>query len=619
MSHNANEQRRFRTDPHGVGLSARMAVESAPEYVSVPRFAQFPLGRGLYNGIPALVLWFRSVFLGSGSGMPGRGASRAWSLLTLLLVYGVLAILPMLAAGGYLLFRLAQAERAQLEERVHQIAEAVAGDVDRELQRRLTVLQTLATSPRIAQRDFLGFHAQAKAALAAEDLGILLHDAVTRQQLVNTFVDYGAPLPTTGDPETFDRVLAAKQAEVSDVFVSLVTKAPAVDIALPLTRNGRVRYLLKLALSPEHFRQILAGQRLDPQWTLTIVDRRGTIIARSRDHQQFAGKALPPTQVVELGTPQKTFPSTNLEGQPVIAAIAAVPSASWQVRVSAPFDVAQAPLNRSTVLLTSAALFAGLLTMLLGIFFASNISRPLRSIAGAAQTLGREHDLLLPRASYKEANLVSDALQTAAAELCKLRDRERLVVGESSHRVKNILAVVQSLVQQTLRDGRPIEGARTTLLHRLAALGRAQDALTSADHDAAPLGQIVSSELAPYVGRVSIEGPAVMIAGTFAQTFALLVHELATNAAKYGSLSNAAGRVSVHWSVEGEGDVAELRFRWQERDGPVIPPPARKGFGSALLETALPAGPRGGPRLSFDLQGLTYEADIPMVAITSAS
>ena len=111
----------------------------------------------------------------------------------------------------------------------------------------------------------------------------------------------------------------------------------------------------------------------------------------------------------------------------------------------------------------------------------------------------------------------------------------------------------------------------------------------------------------------------VEIAGTFAQTFALLVHELATNAAKYGSLSNAAGRVSVHWSVEGEGDVAELRFRWQERDGPVIPPPARKGFGSALLETALPAGSRGGPRLSFDPQGLTYEADIPMVAITSAS
>jgi hypothetical protein len=121
--------------------------------------------------------------------MPGRGASRAWSLLTLLLVYGVLAIPPMVAAGGYLIFRVAQAERAQLEERVHQIAEAVAGDVERELQRRITVLETLATSPRISQADFASFHAQARAAVAKDELLVLLHDATTRQQLVNTFVD----------------------------------------------------------------------------------------------------------------------------------------------------------------------------------------------------------------------------------------------------------------------------------------------------------------------------------------------------------------------------------------------------------------------------------------------
>src|SRR5437762_8542483 len=102
--------------------------------------------------------------------MPVPGASRAWSLLTLLLVYGGLAILPMFAAGGYLLFRVAQSERSQLEERVHQIAEAVAGDVERELQRRLTVLETLATSPHIPSGHFAGFHAQARAAVAKDDL-----------------------------------------------------------------------------------------------------------------------------------------------------------------------------------------------------------------------------------------------------------------------------------------------------------------------------------------------------------------------------------------------------------------------------------------------------------------
>jgi hypothetical protein len=175
--------------------------------------------------------------------MPAGGTARSWSLLTLLLAYGVLALLPVLTTGGYLLIRLAHAERVQLEERVHQIAEAVAGDVERELRRRVTVLETLATSPRIAQGDFAGFHAQARAAVEKDDLVILLHDAATRQQLVNTFVEFGAPLPTTGDPETFDRVLAGKRVEISDVFRSLVSKALAVDIASPIMRSGKVRYL----------------------------------------------------------------------------------------------------------------------------------------------------------------------------------------------------------------------------------------------------------------------------------------------------------------------------------------------------------------------------------------
>jgi signal transduction histidine kinase len=204
--------------------------------------------------------------------------------------------------------------------------------------------------------------------------------------------------------------------------------------------------------------------------------------------------------------------------------------------VSAPFEVAQAPLTPSTVLFISGASVAGLLTLVLGTYFAARISRPLRTIAGSAQRLGRTDDLVLPPATYKEANMVNAALESAAAELAKLRDREQLVVRESSHRVKNILAVVQSLQQQTLRDGRPAEEARMTLTRRLEALARAQNVLTSTERDAASLSRIVAAELLPYTGRISIDGPLVIVEGAYAQTFSLLVHELATNAAKYGAL-----------------------------------------------------------------------------------
>src|SRR5262245_34175873 len=101
--------------------------------------------------------------------MTAQKGSRTWSLLALQVAYGALATLPIIAVGGYLLFRVVQAEQAHLQERVHQVAAAVAGDVERELQRRVAVLATLATSPRIGEQDFAGFQTQARAAVGTDD------------------------------------------------------------------------------------------------------------------------------------------------------------------------------------------------------------------------------------------------------------------------------------------------------------------------------------------------------------------------------------------------------------------------------------------------------------------
>jgi type II secretory pathway component PulJ len=333
------------------------------------------------------------------------GAPRVWSLLSLLLAYGLLALLPMIWVGAYLLYRVAQSERTQLEERVHQIAEAVAGDVERELQRRLTLLETLATSPRLSEGDFAKFYGQAKVAVEKDNLIVLLQDAKSRQQLVNTFVDYGSPLPTTGDPETFDRVLASNSSEVSDVFTSLVSKTLAIDIALPFKRAGKA-YLLRLALLPDHFRPILAGQKLPAPWTVTLLDRRGVIIARSQKHEQVVGTPVPPAQVSEIHAHQRAYLSKNLDGVLVMAANAIIPSAGWHVRVGVPLDDSQTSLNHSIWLLAVAAVSATLLTMLLGTLFASRISKPLELAAQLAQRLARGEKIVASPAPYKEANAV---------------------------------------------------------------------------------------------------------------------------------------------------------------------------------------------------------------------
>jgi two-component sensor histidine kinase len=102
--------------------------------------------------------------------------------------------------------------------------------------------------------------------------------------------------------------------------------------------------------------------------------------------------------------------------------------------------------------------------------------------------------------------------------------------------------------------------------------------------------------------------------GAMVQTFALVLHELATNAAKHGALSNGAGNVSVSWSIAGAEDGDRFRFEWREEDGPAVEPPTRKGFGSSLLESAI-AVESVHPRLSFSPDGFRYEIDAPLSAI----
>jgi signal transduction histidine kinase len=215
---------------------------------------------------------------------------------------------------------------------------------------------------------------------------------------------------------------------------------------------------------------------------------------------------MPARQLKEIEVPQKAYESTSIDGQPVIAANAPIPSAGWHVRVSAPFEVVQAPLISSTMVLTASALAAVVVTMLLGALFASMISRPLWVVARMAEALGRREILVAPRASYKEADAVAGAMQSAAIELEKLREHEHLVVSESSHRVKNILAVVQSLAQRTLSDKGPPSEVLPVFLKRLHALARAQDMLRSTNWQGAPLAEIVAGELTPREhGRAALD------------------------------------------------------------------------------------------------------------------
>ena len=198
----------------------------------------------------------------------------------------------------------------------------------------------------------------------------------------------------------------------------------------------------------------------------------------------------------------------------------------------------------------------------------------------------------------------------------KWEEQQRLLLSELSHRVKNVLAVVQAMATRTLSGGRSLAEAGEVLTKRLHALSRAHDMLTTRDWQGAPLRAIVQGEFTPFAGRARIDGPDLMIGPRMAQTLALVLHELATNAVKYGALSNADGQVSVKWSVEGEGEAAQFKFQWRERGGPEVKAPARKGFGTALLNMAISGNPDSPSPVRFEANGLVYEIDVPLSSVT---
>lgn len=186
----------------------------------------------------------------------------------------------------------------------------------------------------------------------------------------------------------------------------------------------------------------------------------------------------------------------------------------------------------------------------------------------------------------------------------------QLLVNELNHRVKNTLATVQSLIWQTLRSTDVNDEVRKRLDARIMALSAAHNVLTRENWESALLRDIADEALAPFrgatAGRLSVEGPPVRVAPRAALAIAMALHELATNALKYGALSNDAGRVELRWEPVGED---RLRLTWRERGGPPVARPVRKGFGSRLIERGLAHDLGGSVRIDYDPAGVVCTAD----------
>ena len=197
------------------------------------------------------------------------------------------------------------------------------------------------------------------------------------------------------------------------------------------------------------------------------------------------------------------------------------------------------------------------------------------------------------------------------------QQRQEFLIAEMNHRVKNALALVRSLVRKSSDTANSLSDFTANLEQRIQALSNAHDQLTHRDWKAAPLQTLLETELEPYLreatSQVALEGPGILLSPRAHTAMALVVHELATNAAKYGALKEPQGRLTVRWRPEDHGD---LHISWEEAGGPPLTPPTRRGFGSTVIERAIPFELDGKVEVSYAPTGVRAELVLPAELVT---
>jgi two-component system CheB/CheR fusion protein len=246
-------------------------------------------------------------------------------------------------------------------------------------------------------------------------------------------------------------------------------------------------------------------------------------------------------------------------------------------------------------------------------------------------TLSIEHKLWsIKEDSYKAVHLRATPVRnsgnkiiewfgtaTDVHELLRLQDRQQVLLHELQHRVRNILAVVRSVAQRTSRSADSVETYSHVLTGRINAMARTHNVLTSSPEATLDLHKLIRSELEATSSEVdkqlSITGPEITLAGKAAESLGLAMHELATNAVKYGALSTGNGHISVNWAIDGSRQKPALVLTWRESKVDITPP-IRRGFGSELIERVVPYDFGGTGKLEFTADGLLCVLNLPLSA-----
>ena len=502
-------------------------------------------------------------------------------------------------------------ERARIDREAERLVGGIVGDVERELAALTATAQTLATANALVRdHNYERFYQRAKA-IQIRGGGWVVVWNPSGQQLVNTLVPWGTPLIRQPVPDLDPAIFERGETYVSDPFVGNTAGKRIFAVAVPVRDpQGGIPYGLALVLPVEHLTRTIRGVALPSGWIATLNDRKHHIAARTLNPERWVGQPMAEagrrlTERVPPGVGGLWKDILTVEGEPVRGAYHRMPN-GWLVSASATHAVYEAPVWRllgvGTTFLVAFVAASAVMASLVG----RRILLALRGLSFKAEALMRNEVVEPPVTPIAEFNAVIAIIRKTAEDIRRRDEHRTLLINELNHRVKNTLATVQSLARRTFRTADP--ALYRTFEARLIALSASHTLLTETNWSGANIHDVVNCEARIYGGRVTLAGEDVVVPPKVALGLAIIVHELATNAAKHGALSTTEGRVALSWTLRD----GTLEVAWQESDGPQVSAPARQGFGTALMRTTAEGELAGSIRTDYQPGGLRCEITIPL-------
>jgi Signal transduction histidine kinase len=552
--------------------------------------------------------------LGPVAAVPPTGAARprrTRPIFHYLTGAALVTLVPGFFFAGMLIFQNHMAQQATMETLMLASARGVTQAMEREISANITTLRVLAAAPSLREADYRGFHEHSRMALeqTQKSLFIINPDLST---FAYTRSDFDVPLNRTNSVEAAEKAFSTGQVTITDVLLGSVTKKLIYNILQPVDVPGEGTKLIALNQEVTGLSSVISENVLPDGWNAALLDTRNQVLAGTLASGTL-GQPFGFPQLAERPSFYRWREVATPEGS-MLSVAQRSPTTGWMVVVWAPVWTVFQPLMVSVASLVGGAVLLLVLMVAGLIWFNRGVAESVRGLAKDARRLGKGEEVWARPYPIAEIAEVSQALSDASAQRRAAERDVEFLMREVAHRAKNQMTVITAMAKQTARGAKDIPSYVQAFERRIMGLARSTDLLLAHGRAGVSLMELAESQLEPFApqdrSRMSIAGPPVRLNVQAAQLLGMALHELATNAVKYGAFAGDSGRLDLTWSCNDTLDVV-----WRETVPGLQIDGDRVGFGTTVLKAMVGRSLNATVERHVREDGIEWQFAIPVAAI----